>query len=303
MKPVDMAHGIVPPMLTPFNEDRSIDFDGIAAFTDWMIGKGAHVLFPVCGTGEMFSLSMDEACQVAEAYHAAAAGRVPVIATGTLAKEDPEACIEGAKIMSKTGIDSVVVLSPDHLEGADDDAYFEYYKAINDAVDIPLWVYELPGRPKIGPSLFGRLAKLDKYVGSKDTTLDLDIVKGKIAAADGQFNVLQAGEHIFWESLALGCTGACSIGCNVFPSVFVACYDAYQDGDTKRGELAQEWIIKLLQIMKPHPEVAKLYLGRLSLPVKEYLRKPATPLNTEQQGHLDSLPDMVGQAEEELGVV
>ena len=128
-----LAHGSVPPMVTPMTEDAaSIDRDGIAALVEWHIEAGTTGLFVVCSTGEMFALSQDEMVEIVEAAVISADGRIPIIAG--LPFPDVNRKAEIAKRYETVGVDGGVALQP-FESPADNDTMYEHYARLADEVN------------------------------------------------------------------------------------------------------------------------------------------------------------------------
>ncbi|HHZ91482.1 TPA: dihydrodipicolinate synthase family protein [Candidatus Poribacteria bacterium] len=153
-----LAHGSVPPMVTPMTEDAaSIDRDGIAALVEWHIEAGTTGLFVVCSTGEMFALNQDEMVEIVETAVISADGRIPIIAGLPFPDVNRKAKI--AKRYETVGVDGGVALQP-FESPADDDTMYEHYARLADEVKIPLFIYEHPkwqSTHLLTPALVGRL--------------------------------------------------------------------------------------------------------------------------------------------------
>ena len=167
-----MFHGSMPALITPFKEDGSVDVEKFQAFVEWQIQEGSHGLVPCGTTGESPTLSHDEHKRVVELCIEAAAGRVPVIA-GAGSNSTSEA-IELAEHAKAAGADGILVVSP-YYNKPSQEGLFRHFEAINNAVEIPMIVYNIPPRSivDIQPETMARIGALANVVGVKDATNDL----------------------------------------------------------------------------------------------------------------------------------
>ena len=172
MKDFKPAYGIMPPLITPFNEDKSIDFDTYEKLVEWHIERGVHSLFVVCGSSEYFALEEDEAIKMAETAVKAADGRIYIVAGSTF-YGDVDKDIEMTKRMADTGVAGCFITTPREIP-AEDGPMLEYFLAIHDGVDCPVYAYEMPGGTnyKFSAEAFAELGKRERFIGIKDTTCD-----------------------------------------------------------------------------------------------------------------------------------
>ena len=166
-----MFHGSIVALITPFR-NGGIDEAALGALVEWHIDQGTHGLVPVGTTGESPTLSHTEHERVVELVIEAAAGRVPVIA-GTGSNSTAEA-ISLSRHAKQVGADGILVVTPYYNKPTQEGLY-AHFKAIHDAVDLPLIIYNIPGRSVVDMSVdtMAALAQLPNVVGVKDATCDL----------------------------------------------------------------------------------------------------------------------------------
>ena len=166
-----MFHGSLPALITPF-KDGEFDEAAFREFVDWQISEGTDGLVPCGTTGESPTLSHAEHKHVVEVCIEAAKGRVPVIA-GAGSNSTREA-IDLCAHAQKAGADAVLVVTPYYNKPTQEGLY-QHYKAIHDATDIPIIIYNIPGRSIVDMSVatMARLAELPRISGVKDATNDL----------------------------------------------------------------------------------------------------------------------------------
>ena len=167
-----MFKGSMVALITPMRADGSLDEKAFAEFVEWQIGEGTEGLVPVGTTGESPTLTHDEHKRVVEICVEAARGRVPVIA-GAGSNSTAEA-IDFARHAKKAGADATLVVTP-YYNKPTQEGLFLHFMAIADAVDLPLFIYNIPGRSVVDMSVetMARLAKHTNIVGVKDATANL----------------------------------------------------------------------------------------------------------------------------------
>ncbi len=291
-----LAHGSVPPMVTPMTEDAaSIDRDGIAALVEWHIEAGTTGLFVVCSTGEMFALSQDEMVEIVEAAVISADGRIPIIAG--LPFPDVNRKAEIAKRYETVGVDGGVALQP-FESPADNDTMYEHYARLADKVKIPLFIYEHPkwqSTHLLTPALVGRLVANGQYFGMKDCTGDLSRLVAMADVSEGQFGVMQAVQERLLPSLVCGAPGVCATASNAYPHLYRRLYDTFQAGDTQKAYKLQNTMRVLLNMYKASSG-PKHILNRLGLPISTAARH--TREITEEQDQATNM--LVAFVKEEL---
>src|SRR3954470_7416574 len=166
-----MFSGSITALLTPFKDGR-VDEKAFQSFVQWQIDQGSHGVVPCGTTGESPTLTHEEHMRVTELAIEVAAGRIPVIAgTGSNSTEEAIRLTRHAK---QAGADAALVVAPYYNKPTQEGLY-QHFKAIHDAVELPIVIYNIPGRSVIDMSIatMARLAKLPNIVGVKDATADL----------------------------------------------------------------------------------------------------------------------------------
>src|ERR1700689_707037 len=166
-----MFKGSLVALITPF-KGGAVDEKRFQSFVEWQISEGTHGVIPCGTTGESPTLSHDEHKRVVELAVEVAKGKIPVIA-GTGSNSTAEA-IDFTRHAKKAGADAALVVTPYYNKPTQEGLY-QHYKALTDAVDLPIIIYNIPARCVIDMSVatMARLAKLPNIVGVKDATLDL----------------------------------------------------------------------------------------------------------------------------------
>src|SRR5438105_7541464 len=216
-------------LVTPF-KNGSVDEQMCRDLVEWQIAEGTNGLVPVGTTGESPTLSHDEHKQVVEWCVDQAKGRVPVVA-GAGSNSTKEA-IELARHAEKAGADAVLVVTPYYNKPTQEGMY-QHYKAINDAIGIPIIIYNIPGRSVIDMSVdtMTRLFELKNIAGVKDATASMVRVSQQRAAMGEDFNQLSGEDITALGYMAHGGHGCISVTSNVAPRLCSEFHIAWQKGD------------------------------------------------------------------------
>jgi 4-hydroxy-tetrahydrodipicolinate synthase len=225
----NMFKGSFVALVTPFAGD-AVDEEAYTRFIEWQIAEGTNGLVPCGTTGESPTLSHAEHKRVVELCVAAADGRVPVVA-GTGSNATAEA-IDFTAHAKEAGADAALVVTPYYNKPTQEGLY-RHYMAIADAVELPLLIYNIPGRSIVDMSVatMARLAKHPNIVGVKDATADLNRPVHTTAACGADFAQLSGEDGTAVAYLGAGGHGCISVTANVAPRLCAAMHAAWQAGD------------------------------------------------------------------------
>jgi 4-hydroxy-tetrahydrodipicolinate synthase len=243
-----MFHGSLTALVTPMHADGRIDEDALARLIEWQIAEGTQGLVPMGTTGESPTLSHEEHERVVELTIATAKGRVPVIA-GAGSNATAEA-ISLAMHAKKAGADAVLVVTPYYNKPTQEGLY-RHFKAIIDAVDIPVIIYNIPGRSVVDMSVetMARLAQEKNIVGVKDATANLTRPLHTTRACGAGFAQLSGEDHTALSFLAAGGHGCISVTANVAPRLCAEMHAAWAKGDIKQAMAIQQRLVPLHDAM------------------------------------------------------
>ena len=220
-------------LVTPFKEDLSVDYDQLEKFIDFQIDNGTDSIV-ICGTsGEASTMSHDEQIEVVSACVSHVNGRVPVIA-GAGANCTDEA-LNLAKRSEKAGADGLLVVTP-YYNKATQKGLEEYYTTVGNSVDIPIIMYNVPGRTgtNIPPATAVKIAKsVDNIVAIKEASGDIGQVATLAALADGCLDIYSGNDDQVVPLLALGGKGVISVLSNVAPRETHDMVMKFLEGDVK----------------------------------------------------------------------
>ena len=268
--------GVVTALVTPFRDDK-VDEDAFVRLVERQVAAGAHGLAPVGTTGETATLSHDEHRRVVELCVATAAGRVPVIAgcgSNCTAK-----AIELARHAKTVGADAALVVAP-YYNRPSQEGLYAHYAALNDAVQIPVIVYNVPSRTvaDISNETLARLAALPNIVGVKDATGDLARASLMRLMCRKDFVMLSGDDPTALGYIAHGGHGCISVTSNVAPEACVAFMQAALAGDFATARVWQDRLVKLHKALfaDASPSPTKFALSELGLCTPD-VRLPITP--------------------------
>ncbi len=265
-------------LVTPF-KNGSVDEDGFRDFVDWQIAEGTNGLVPVGTTGESPTVSHDEHKRIVEWCIDQAKGRVPVMA-GAGSNSTREA-IELSEHAEGAGADAVLVVTPYYNKPTQEGLY-QHFKAINDAIGIPIFIYNIPGRSVIDMSVetMTRLSQLPNIAGVKDATASMVRVSQQRAAMGGDFNQLSGEDATILGYMAHGGHGCISVTSNVAPRLCSEFHQAWQRGDTVAALAIHDKLMPLHTdlFMESNPAPIKYALSLLGK-MEETLRLPMVPVS------------------------
>jgi len=271
-----MIKGSIPALITPFR-DGMVDERAFQGFVEWQIDEGSHGLVPCGTTGESATLSLAEHLRVVTLCVEAAHGRVPVIAGA--GSNNTAHAIELAAGAKQAGADAVLVVAP-YYNRPSQEGLYAHFEAISDAVDLPIVVYNVPGRTVVDISVetMGRIAKLANVIGVKDATADLSrVTRHRILCGD-TFIQLSGEDGTALGFSAAGGAGCISVTANVAPKLCAqfqnlllqGAFEAAREVDAKLAALHKAMFVE------PSPAPAK-YGASLLGKCKDELRLPMLP--------------------------
>jgi 4-hydroxy-tetrahydrodipicolinate synthase len=282
-----MAHrppftGSITALVTPFREGV-VDEKALRELIAWQISEGTNGLVPVGTTGESPTLTADEHKRVVEICVAETAGRVPVIA-GAGSNSTAEA-IDFARHAEKAGADAVLVVTPYYNKPTQEGLY-QHFKAVNDAIGIPVIIYNIPPRSVIDMSVetMTRLAELPNIVGVKDATMNLARPSLQRQAMGPGFNQLSGEDATALGFMAHGGHGCISVTSNVAPRLCAEFQAACLKGDYKAALALQDRLMPLHTnlFLETNPSPTKFALSLLGK-MEPDVRLPLVPTSQATQ--------------------
>ncbi|PZO64048.1 MAG: 4-hydroxy-tetrahydrodipicolinate synthase [Paracoccus denitrificans] len=289
-----MFRGSLPALVTPFTADGELDLPALEKLVEWHIAQGSHGLVPVGTTGESPTLSHDEHRTVTEEVIRIVAGRVPVIAgAGSNATREGIGLIQHAQ---GAGADAALVVTP-YYNKPTQDGMIAHFTALHDASDLPIIIYNIPGRSVVDmlPETMGALAKLPRIVGVKDATGRLERVSCQRITCGTDFVQLSGEDATALGFNAQGGVGCISVTANVAPKLCAEFQDATLRGDYATALEYQDRLMPLhiAIFLEPGVAGAKYALSRLGM-CNERVRLPLTPLGDATRAKIDAAMEHAG---------
>ena len=240
MKAIELK-GIIPPIITPMNEDESINVAELRRQVDRMIEGGVHALFPFGTNGEGYILNAKEKQLVLETVIDQCNGRVPVYAgTGCISTKET---IEQSKMAEAAGADVLSIITPSFAAASQEELY-AHYKAVAEAVDMPIVLYNIPARTgnALAPATVGRLAQIENIIGAKDSSGNFANILNYINAGNkkenGKFYTLSGNDQLIIWTLLAGGTGGIAGCANVYPHTMASIYNLFMEGKIEEAKAA-----------------------------------------------------------------
>ena len=240
MKAVEIK-GIIPPIITPMNDDESINVAELRAQVNRQIEGGVHAIFCFGTNGEGYILNGKEKELVLRTVIEETNGRVPVYAgTGCISTKET---IEQSKMAQSLGADVLSIITPSFAAASQNELY-EHYKAVAEAVDMPIVLYNIPARTgnALAPATVAKLAQIDNIVGAKDSSGNFTNILAYIDAGkskkNGTFSTLSGNDQLIVWNLLAGGTGGIAGCANVYPHVMASIYNLFMEGKIEEAKAA-----------------------------------------------------------------
>ena len=287
--------GVIPALITPFR-DGAVDEAAFVALVERQIAGGVHGVVPVGTTGETSTLSHDEHKRVVELCVQTVKGRVPVIA-GAGSNSTDEA-IELAAHAKAVGADAALVVTP-YYNRPSQEGLYRHYEAINNAVQLPVLVYNVPSRASVDISneTLARLAKLPNIIGIKDATGDLVRASMQRILCGPDWVMLSGDDPTALGYMAHGGHGVISVTCNVAPEACSAFINACLKGEWETALYGQDRLVQLHKalFLDSSPAPTKFAMAHLGL-CEPDVRLPIAPC-------ADAVKPAILEAMREAGLV
>lgn len=288
-----MFKGSITALVTPF-KNGALDEAAFTRFIEWQIAEGSHGLVPVGTTGESPTLDFDEHKRVIDLTVAAARKRVPVIA-GTGSNSTDEA-IELSQYAETAGADAVLIVTPYYNKPTQEGLY-QHFKAINDAITIPIIIYNIPPRSIVDMSVatMARLFELKNIVGVNDATANLARPSLQRAAMGPEFCQLSGEDATALGFMAHGGRGCISVASNVAPRLCAEFQNACLAGDFKTALLLQDRLMPLHDVMfiETNPGPVKYAVSRLGFGTAD-MRLPMVAISDASKTAIDAVLVQLG---------
>lgn len=280
-----MFRGSIVALVTPFTEDHEIDFDAYGRLIDIQLASGTHGIVPCGCTGEAATLSHEEQKEIIRFTVERVDGRISVIA-GTGSNNTREA-IELTAYAKEVGVDGALLITP-YYNKPTPAGQIAHYTAIADEVDLPIMLYNVPGRTgtKMSAETIAELNRHCNIVSVKEACGSVDQVSQIISRCD--IGVVSGDDNLTLPMLAVGAQGVVSVAANIVPERVAALCNAFESGDYEEARNIHYELMPLCKALfvESNPIPAKAMLAEMGL-IKNVLRLPLTPLLKENYAAIE----------------
>jgi len=291
MKPIT---GSIVALVTPMHEDGRVDFDALRGLVDWHVAEGTQCIGAVGTTGESPTVSVEEHCEVIRVAVEHAAGRIPVMA-GAGGNSTAEA-IELSRYALKVGADCTLSVVP-YYNRPSQEGIYAHFRAIAEAVDIPMVLYNVPGRTvaDMQTETVLRLAQVPGIIGIKEATGSIERACWLIKQAPKGFSIYSGDDGTAVALMLLGGHGNVSVTANVAPRAMQALCAAALAGDAREAARLQLQLMPLHRALfvEPSPAPTKWALTRLGR-CGPGIRLPIVPLTEAGQAAVQAAMQEAG---------
>src|SRR5262250_3326841 len=269
-------------LVTPFSQDGAIDENALRNLVSWQIESGIDFLIPCGTTGETPTLTHDEWLHVIDLTVEVVAGRVPVVA-GATSNSTHEAVVKAKEVAARPGVDGILTASPYYNKPTQEGQY-RHFRAIAEAVDKPLVLYNVPGRTgaNIEPATLGRLAKVRNIAAVKEASGNISQIAEVFNHVPDSFLVFSGDDSITLPVISLGGVGIISVCSNEIPREMSDLTNAALSGDWDKARKIQRKYLPLMQanFIESNPMPVKAVLAMMGK-IEEFYRLPMVPVKAE----------------------
>lgn len=236
---ISFIHGVIPPIVTPVDDEERVEEAGLRRMVDYVIAGGVHGILAMGSNGEFFGLEHEEQIRALTIILDQTDGRVPVyMGIGAITTRE---CVRMARKAEELGAQAITILPPMFLT-PNEDELFAHFKAIADATRLPVLLYNNPDKVKnnISVNLLLRLTGIPNIVGMKDSSGDMTLTAEYIRLTrDKNFKIFAGRDVMILGSMVYGAAGCVASTANIVPELVVEIYEKYKAGDIDGAREAQ----------------------------------------------------------------
>lgn len=286
--------GAMTALITPMRDDGAVDQPRLAGLVEWQIEQGIDGLVPCGTTGEGATLTEAEHAEVVGTVVRVAAGRVPVVAG--CGSNDTARTVTAARIAAEAGADALLVVTP-YYNKPNHSGMLAHYESVAAATELPLVVYNVPGRTgqNLGAERILELARIPSVSGVKEASADLEQIGQVLREREEGFAVFSGDDVLALPTIALGAEGVISVVSNEAPAAMAQLVRASATGDLEQARSLHNRLLPLMRAnfveSNPVPvKTAMAMLGRCG----ERLRPPLGPAMESTRRQLQRALDLAG---------
>jgi 4-hydroxy-tetrahydrodipicolinate synthase len=281
-------------LVTPFRADGSLDEAGVSRLARRQIDAGIHFLVPCGTTGEVPTLTDEEQVRIVQLVAAEAKGRVPILAGA--GGYDTQEVIRAARRMREAGADGILSVTPYYNKPTPEGLY-QHYRAIAEAVALPIVVYNVPGRTgcNVDPATLVRLATVPNIIGVKEASGNVTQMCEICASVPGDFIVLSGDDALTLPLMAVGGRGIISVASNEVPAEMSRMVELAERGDFAGARALHQRLMPLLQVnfIESNPIPVKSAMAILGL-LEEVYRLPMVPPRPASKQKIEAVLQSLG---------
>ncbi len=284
-------------LVTPFKADGSIDDRALRELVAWQVSSGIDFLVPCGTTGETPTLTREEWLQVVETAISVAQGKVPIVA-GATSNNTQDAVEKARTVAAIPGVDGILTASPYYNKPTQEGQY-RHFKAIAEAVDKPLILYNVPGRTgaNLEPATLARLAQIPNIVGVKEASGNISQIAEVCNAVPEGFLVFSGDDAVTLPIISLGGVGIISVASNEIPRQMAEMTRAALGNDWQKARALHRRYLPLMQanFIESNPIPVKAVLAMMGR-IEENYRLPLCPMKPENRAKLQKIVEQLGLA-------
>ena len=286
------AGEVITAMVTPFNESREIDYTGAEKLARYLMGNGSDAILVSGTTGESPTLTHEEEIELLSTVKRAVAGASKVIMNAS--SNCTETACRTAKLAQKEDVDALLSVVP-YYNKPNQQGMFEHFSAVAESTDLPIILYNIPGRTGVNmlPETVAKLAnKYSNIVAIKQSCGDMDAVSEMRAVCPEDFVIYSGDDSLTLPMMSLGARGVISVASHIFGNEMKSMIRNFETGDWKRALNMHKKLFPSFRklFMAPNPIPVKAVLAHKGL-IGEYVRRPLVELTAEQKAELFDVID------------
>lgn len=281
------AGEIITAMITPFKEDLSVDFAALEKLVNHLIENGTDAILVAGTTGETPTLSHEEEREIFTFVKKVVNGRVKIIIGA--GSNSTETAVESSKKAKELGADAILTVVPYYNKPSQKGMY-EHFSAIAKAVDLPIILYNIPGRTGVNmqPVTIAKLAnEFKNIVAVKQSNSDLDLISDIKSLCPDDFAVYSGDDSLTLPMMSLGAHGVISVASHLVGKDMKKMINAFKNGNIKEALKIHLYLYPLFRklFMAPNPVPVKASLAQIGI-IKEYVRRPLVELDSDEKKEL-----------------
>jgi 4-hydroxy-tetrahydrodipicolinate synthase len=277
-------------LVTPFSQDGAVDENALRNLVAWQVESGIDFLIPCGTTGETPTLTHDEWLRVIDVTVEVVAGRVPIVA-GATSNSTQEAVAKAKEVASRPGVNAILTASPYYNKPTQEGQY-RHFRAIAEAVDKPLILYNVPGRTSanIEPATLARLSEVANIAGVKEASGNMSQIADVLNSVPGSFLVFSGDDALTLPVMALGGVGIISVASNEIPREMAEMTRAALNNDWNTARTIHRKYLPLMQanFIESNPLPVKAVLAMMGK-LEEIYRLPLLPMRRDMRSKLQKI--------------